>query len=231
MGNRGIGEALLTQLVSGVSRGEVAAQAVETSRPGVAVALRQAPSKIDFWGAARAGKHSNEALAWAGYQRGPRPSCASIARISPYAAIFSAGLQRGYAEQETASGAAAARLAANGVGGGLLCICGRRAAGRGDGATGRRASDWGARALSDGEALARGAAGVSYRFARRIAGPAGPPAQRTGMIPQGFAGAGEVAAGAATGGAAASGLKSVHLMTMRTGICWPFKSTVSSERE
>ena len=49
-----------------------------------------------------------------------------------------------------------------------------------------------------------------------------------GVKDYGFAGAGEFAVAAC--GADGGGLKSVHLMTMRTGICWPFISAVSSER-
>ena len=49
------------------------------------------------------------------------------------------------------------------------------------------------------------------------------------MKGQGFAEGGGLTVAAC--GASGSGLKSVHLMTMRTGICWPFISAVSSERE
>ena len=46
----------------------------------------------------------------------------------------------------------------------------------------------------------------------------------------GFAGAG-VEDGFAAAGALVMGLKSVHLMTIRTGISWPFCVSVPSERE
>src|SRR2546429_16742 len=188
LGDRGIGEALLTRLVSGVSRGEAAAQAVERSRPGMARALREASTKIDFRSAPCAGGDSNQTPSGPGHQRGSPSRGASTARISPDAAVFGARLQRRYLEEKAASGAAASSAAANGVASGVLRLCWRRAAGRGDGAKCRRASDRSAGPLSDRTTLARRAPGVSYWFPQRTAERAELAAQRPGIVVSGTRG-------------------------------------------
>jgi len=101
-------------------------------------------------------------------------------------------------------------------------------AGRGNGPARWRACDWRARPLSDREASARSPPGVFDRFHRGIAGCSEEIAllmDRASFLESAIAyGFGEVAgaAGAGTGGTPGMGLKSVHLITMRTGVCTPF---------
>src|SRR5262249_26054041 len=91
---------------------------------------------------------------------------------------FSARVQRRYGKEKTASSAVAACVKENGDAGALLRLCGRCAAGRGDGAERGRAGDWRSGPLSDGEAVGSGEAGIPFTLARRVAGHFGPFAKR-----------------------------------------------------
>src|SRR5947208_401688 len=106
-------------------------------------------------------------------------------------------MQRRHGEKEAASSSASARVEENGVGAGLLRVCGRCASGCRDGTERGRAGHRRVGSLSNGEAASRGAAGISSRLARRAAGSFGPFAQRIkmklasagGVKDYGFAGA------------------------------------------
>src|SRR6266576_177629 len=131
---------------------------------------------------------SNQTPSGPGHQRGSPSRGASTARISPDAAVFGARLQRRYLEEKAASGAAASSAAANGVASGVLRLCWRRAAGRGDGAKCRRASDRSAGPLSDRTTLSLRAPGVSYGSLQRPAERADLAAQRPGIVVSGTRG-------------------------------------------
>src|SRR5262249_4093412 len=115
LGPRRIGEALFTELVSGVSRGEIAAQTLERCGSRLARALRKAQTAIDSRSAARAASSGPSAWTWTGDERGSRPCGSSIARVWRDAVSFGRCVQGGYAEKETTSSAPAPCASADGA--------------------------------------------------------------------------------------------------------------------
>src|SRR5204862_7209867 len=102
--------------------------------------------------------------------------------------------------------------------------------GCGNGAACGRARNRRPRPRPPRETCARVASGVPDRFERGVAGRCEKIALLPHQLAYGFA---EVAAatGTVACGTLETGLKSVHLITRRTGISSPFKFSVPSERE
>ncbi len=170
VGPEGISAALFAELVPRVSRCEIAAGAVGRCGPRVACAVCEAFASANYGSAAGACSAWPGASLGFGYQWRSRSRDAAIARVSAYAAVRGARVQRGHTREKTASGAAAAGSAAASFGAIGVRVRGGFAGGFGNGEERGCACDRSARAISNREAIARGATGILARIDPGIAG-------------------------------------------------------------